>query len=333
MITFATLALLAPLVLSPQEDPGQPFQQGRSTRGQSSQAQPDMPLNTDLVMVDYRPQNTDIAALYSVARQTVGRNIFTRRADTPEVTNHFSIQLLGDRIAIYETATEAIRVVEALRTLDLGANGEGGGVPTLRTVEYRPKHVPLHSLGESLQPFRNVMDGGHQSVTAIQSRGILVLRDTPSKVQEVLDFLAVTDRPTPQVLVTTFLVKPVFAYSQGAATPTNQGLPGDLVRDLAPLLSATSLSRLATGMVRVETGNDRGTTLNLESPELGMFEFNFTASAYSPEDKTLTLDSCTLVKNGKVAFDTRTSVSTEEYVVLGATGPNPAYLVIHISEL
>lgn len=149
-------------------------------------------------------------------------------------------------------------------------------------------------------------------------------------MREIIEYLKTTDRPTQQVLLTAYLV-----------TPTDEpeadcGLPSALVSGLAPLLGAKGLRREAIGVVRAGVGTDREVLHTLQAKDQPTSELSFAPSAFnanSGNDGCLTLRSCTLTVGGRLAFSTQTNVSVGEYVVLGATGADPAYLVLHIRAL
>ncbi|MFT7677379.1 MAG: hypothetical protein ACI8QC_001357 [Planctomycetota bacterium] len=325
MNAIATLALLTPLALLPQG--------GRTKTKALSDTT--IPSAAELVMHQYAPQNISSRELYQYAAQNLSRQFQVRDEVTGELSVHASIQTLGGRVLVYESPKSAQRLMETLKALDLpSATAQEAQAYEFLTEVYNPKHVPISQLYVALQPYKKQVSTGpgnaFQNVTAIDDLGQLVIRDTPSQVEEMLDFLKATDQPTKQVLLTAYMVTPTDEVE------SNSGLPSELVSGLAPMLGAKGLHKVAIGVVRTGVGSDRQVVLTLQAANSPPSQLEFAPSAFNANGNgggSLTLRSCSLAIAGRIAFSTQTSVDVGEYVVLGATGSDPAYLVLHIKAL
>ena len=326
MNAIATLALLTPLALLPQ-DPQT-----------AEQTLPEASIRTaaEMVMHQYTPQSISAHELYEYAALNLSHSFQVRDERTGSLSTHSSIQTLGGRLVIYENAPVAKRLLETLEALDLPSldTRYATAVSQLRAEIYSPKHVSYKQLYLALEPFKKSvpyrLGASFRNVTAIDELGQLVIRDTPEKVKEMIDFLELTDQPSKQVLLTAYLVTPT------ADAKADSGLPSELVAGLAPMLGAKGLDRLALGVVRTSVGMDRQVLLTLQVRNAPFGILEFAPSAFNADSNgggSLTLRSCTLTVQGSVAFSTQTSVNIGEYVVLGATGSDPAYLVLHIKAL
>lgn len=123
MNAIATLALLAPIALIPQDNGSQ-----RNTK-----ADVQIPTASELVFQQYVPRNISARELYQYAEANLSRRFQVRNEESGELSVHASIQSLGGRLIIYEKAAAAQRLLEMLKSLDLPSVSDAAGA---RAVEY-----------------------------------------------------------------------------------------------------------------------------------------------------------------------------------------------------
>jgi hypothetical protein len=299
------------------------------------------PTPDELVMRQFRPRHIATMDLFQAAQDTLSRSIFVRDARTNQGANRSNMQMLADAIVVYDLPPNVERILATFGELDeqYGAEAPRSGGAAFRTEEYTPGHLSLRAAQDALQPYFSSLDGEggrnpFQNINFVKERGTLVIRDVPERVDEVLRFLARIDVPRPQVLLTAYLVR-------ASDEPGEAGqLPEELVRGLAPLVGAAHLTRQSLAMMRTSVEADRELSLLLQSEQLGSYELLITPAAYDVGRGSLSLSSCALLahnftglQDGTRLFTTQTSISTNEFTVLGASGPSPIYVVLHAQAL
>lgn len=315
---------LAPLGLAaPQDD-----SQGKVLTQQELAEIPDA---AEFALVRFVPKTANARKIYEVAFGFYGRRAQIKNGKRGQVSTHATIQLMGDSILIYETKEARERILTALTALDVESTDTRSAepAPSLKVVEYRPKNVPLGSLLVALEPFHVAIGlGGRtfRNITSVSDQGLLILRDYPERVAEMLDLVTSVDKPSPQMLVSAFLVS-------GSDQEESEGLPQALVEDLSSLLGVQGLSRHASGVVRASTSLDTKISLAMTTKRGEPTNLEFTIGAFDAAEGTLTFETCEFIFAGATAFKTRTSIGKDQFVVLGASGSDPAYVVLHIRLL
>lgn len=315
---------LAPLGLAaPQDDP-----QGKVLTQQELAEIPDA---SEFALVRFAPKTGSARELYDVAYQFYGRRAQIKNGKRGQVSTHSTIQLMGDSIVIYETKDARERILTALTALDKESADTSSSepAPSLKVVEYRPKNVPMNSLLTALEPFHvALVHGGRtfRNITSVNEQGLLILRDYPERVSQMLDLVTSVDKPSPQMLVSAFLVA-------GSDEVESEGLPKVLVDDLSSLLGVKGLTKYASGVVRASTSPDTKISLAMRTKNGETTRLDFTIGAFDAAKGSLTFETCEFVFSNAPAFKTRTSVGKDQFVVLGASGSDPAYVVLHIRVL
>ena len=291
-------------------------------------------------MKQYRPKNVAARELFRVADHFLGHDLQAAHAVTGVLMSHYSIQLLGNSVLVYDFPKAADEALQILAELDAGYGTDEPSELARETREYRARFASLRALFHALGPFRlqipGAGTGGAQSVSnvsMVEERNVIVLHDSRERVAEMLEVLRRIDVPAPQVLVTCYLVRVV-------DEAPDRALPAELVRGMRELVGAPHLERLATGMLRTSVNSSEPLSILLDSRDHGSYDIALALAAYDETERALTLANCQLVTRGgtshhpgTVLFRTSTRVPSGEFVVLGATGVAPIYVVLHCQPL
>lgn len=328
-MTLATLACLT-LALAPfRQDP----------TSQQRPDPPEVPTASDLVMRNYRPDPTDPDVLFYTIRNFAGRKITVRDPKSQNTSAHDNLQLFGHTILVYDSPENAERILGMLAELDArtaedaarSAKSAGEERAGIEVFEYKRRYLSLDSLSQALYPLQpDQPDSYEHSMTFVKERGSVIVRDTPERVQEVKELLAQVDVPAPQVLFTCYVVSGTDAESKGESS-----LPKELVSGMRELVGYPHLERIAFAMLRSSATTDRDLHLELQAAPVS-YTLSLRPSAYDAESGAVTLDRCSFVRVGEddqqLLFETSTLIQAGEYTVLGATGSEPVFVVIHCAR-
>lgn len=316
MIHPLTLLCAAPLLLASQE-PQEP----------SKDEQP-YPTTDQLLMRAFRPKHIDVHELYGVARKLIARDLLLLDEESQSTLRVSNLQLLGNSLLLYDLPGNLVRHYDLLAAMD--AEAADTPVPTAERVvtqEYRPRYLSMRALSEVLSPFDSSRrDPSRRNIEYVRDRPVVVIHDTRPAVDEILAFLNRLDVPSPQVLLTCHLVVP--GESSG-------DLPAELTEDLARLTGAGGFRRVAVGMVRTAVDSQSGVSIRLDAQQAGTYELQLELGPFDERTSTLSLVSCSLVSHddGGTLFRTSTTLESGVYTVLGASGAEPLFVVLHGSPL
>jgi hypothetical protein len=329
-------SLLSAVLLLPLAPPQQP-----------RAADPTRVLALDAVRLEsFIPQHVAAGDLFQVAHQTLGRDVWIAERGGTNGRPASNLALMADRILVYDDPTYVELILDSLRKLDQ----QDPAMPARRELiarEYAPRYITLDSAYAALASYDNrgsgvvQMGGGPRIVSAIAERNVLVLRDTEARVAEMSKLLSSLDRPEPQAILKCYIVR-------GAAEGDPKGLPSDLVKNLGALVPELRFTSVGFGLLRTSVASGRDVALRLEAlPGYGAFELSMLPVAYDPATASLTVQRCRLDRNGPAAFagatgagagreqifSTNAVLRGGEYTVLGASGSEPLFLVLHLTPV
>jgi type II secretory pathway component GspD/PulD (secretin) len=302
MIAIASSATLALLLLVAQSA--------------STEDDPRVVSQADIVLEPYRIQHADPRALYNLVSGLAGRTYFVREHGGFQADEISNLQLLGDSLVLYDTAKHVQRVREILARLDVP--GEVRAART-ETREYAPRFLSIASVYAAVSALVDV--------SVLTDQGKAVLRGSGANMEEALALLERLDRPDPQVLLTCHLLE----LTEQTGGPA---LPRELADNLQKLLPGSAFTQVGMALLKTSVG---GEPLAVQIESTGKrYRLSFTPAAFDAASGALTARGCMLVeeRDGGAArelFRTDAVLHAGEYTVLAATGATPRLLVVRVT--
>lgn len=292
----------------------------------------------------YEPRNVEADLLYRLAERTVGRRFFVSERGGTGAEPVENLNLLADRIVMYDEAAYLVRIQGVLEQLDHPATA--GGAEELVVREYTPRYISLDAASSALRPFERIFpvrDGGSRTVSNLSfvtERNQLVIRDTEEQIARMLELLARIDVPEPQALLSCYLV-------QADPAGTGAGLPADLLQNLGKIVPQFKFRSLGFALLQTSIAPGRSLSLHIDGGPQVSFDLRFQAVAYDRTTDSLSVGDCsvqrdeyrTVTSNGvtevqragsRHLFTTHAVFRGGQYTVLGATGAEPVFLVVRL---
>lgn len=331
---LCTVALLSAPALRAQDEP--PSQPAPAETGGNELA---IVSASELKLTYFIAQHAPVNDLQSAIQGLVARRFLVRNADgsvTGPVSNvrRFS----GPTILVYDLPDRVAQVTSILADLDTmagKAEGAQDGVSAekLELADYTPRHVSLENLSESLRPFLHEVrdeDGSVvMNVTFVEAPARIVLRDTAENIQRIQELLQRFDVPAPQLMLNCWLLR-------GAEQGAGADLPSDLVDNLRRLVPYRGFEKVSMAMLRVSIvgGQEQRLRGRFQRDDADQrFELTLVPAGYDAQDKTLTLRQCKFESTTGQEFSTAAVVHLDEYVVLGAAGSDPLFVVLRVTPI
>lgn len=211
-------------------------------------------------------------------------------------------------------------------------------------LQIHPRYVPISTIESALQPFQRqvafTQDGKNPwlttSITQIAETQMLVICETRERAAQLKELVEQVDRPQPQAVISVMLIQ-----AADSGHPSN--LPGDLTDNLHALVPAESFQPLSTGVLRASLANGRTCDLQMDLGVRGNWSLHFTPEAFNPETGEITLAECQFSlqlaperanePQTNQSFTTNLIFKAGEYVVLGAVGVKPVFIVVRAEIL
>ncbi|RKY17603.1 MAG: hypothetical protein DRQ55_15385 [Planctomycetota bacterium] len=285
-------------------------------------------LSTEQIETEfYTPKHTHVHELLRIAERLHGRTFHVEEKGGYSAPPMDNLQLLGDSILIYDEPAYIAKVLKALMLLDRGSAPAEPDVQ-LSTSHWSPGFISLPTAYEALDPFKRqvtTVDSSGQSqstrnIAMLENQRVLVLRDTPAQVAQMLELLSVIDRSEPQLMVSAMVIRGEHGAGDGA-------VPTELAQNLSQLVPYQSFSMEAMGLVR---SSARARSIGLRLDETHSLEFE--PDAFDEDSLTLS-GRCQFKSETGFRFETRTSVSAGEYTVLGVSGELALFVVLRIEPI
>jgi hypothetical protein len=346
MMTYLKRLLIALLAaglvlagsLTAQEDP-------QASGGGALQRAPEMPTFSpdEVGMHYYRPRFMRVQSLLQPIKDIYGRDILVdglgdRRGG--RIQNLFTVE---DTIVVYDTDAFAAKAITAMRDLEteyeseMDAQQQAPVDTELVVWEYSPRYLTLRSVRDGLRPLTHpVFDArsnqGLNNLAFVDQPPLVVVRDTADQVAEIKALLGRIDVPSPQVLLTCWVI-------EGSDEPGASGrVPEAVVRNLRQLLPYEGYTLAALGMLRtsVDAGDDIALSMRRERSPV-TYDLQVQPGAYDLRGKSFQLAECrfsTRTNEGpRILFSTKTTVREGEYSVLGVTGDTPLFVVLQVTPV
>jgi len=280
----------------------------------------------------FTPKNVSARQLESIAERLFSREIFI--SERGGLASHpiQNLQLLGDTIIIYDSAENAQRIGKALHGIDenmkVDEATEADGADRLTVVqEWSPRHISLQEALSALTSFRRdavIWDSrgtasNVPNMSILKEQGTLVMRDAPDQVAQMLELLERVDRREAQLMFTCLVIR-----GQHGDDKSSAGVPPELARNLSQLVPYENFHLVTVGVLRASA---RAKNLRIEMD--GHNELLLETEAFDAEESALT---ATIRFGGDEGqqLQTRTTLRSGEYTVLGAAGSTPLFAVLKI---
>jgi len=286
----------------------------------------------DLIVAHYAPANSHAVELYQLIRPMIGREFYVAERGGIHAESVRNLAVLGDQIVIYDTQDYVDTLLETLRKIDVVQRGAADGMEPYVTRSYVPKFITLDSAMEALSPLMRRRSGA-RNVSPVEDRRTIVMRDTESRVSEMEGVLRSLDLPEDQVLLRCYLLR-----GRKGETDTS-GAPSELITHLERLLP--DLGFQSTGFAMLQSGVVPGREVHMSvkgQDGLG-FDLTFTPVAYDSSTGSLTARGCRVGLTYTLSSQTESLLMTDilfrggQYTVLGATGSDPVFVVVHVEPM
>jgi hypothetical protein len=215
-------------------------------------------------------------------------------------------------------------------------------------VEIRPRYVSLATLISALEPFQRQVtytSGGTpgwvtNSVTQMPDAQMVVVCESRERADRLVKLVDQIDRPQPQALVSVTLIRA--SEGDGGERRGAGSLPKELTENLRQLVPYGAFEPLAVGILRCSLATGRQSELRMDLGKgvggKGVGSFSFIPEAYSAETGEVTLSECHFSldlpperegeEGASHSFMTNLTFKSGEYVVLGAVGARPIFVVL-----
>jgi hypothetical protein len=328
LVTLA--ALVAPLALSPQD----PETAAPAAPAARADGPPVLELS-DLSLGHFTPQHSDPRELERLVSRMVGRHFYVVERGGMRSEPIANLSLLGREIVLYDTQEYVARLKTTLEKLD--ALGELRERPSreLVTRQYRPRHVSLQTATEAVRSLTREHPDRSMNLSSVVERRTLVLHDTEVHVTKMEEVLLEIDRPEEQVLVTSYLLRGTSGEAGSGGARRGPEAPSELLAGLEALLPGMQFESLGIAMLRTAVVANRPVELSLAGHDGTDFEIRFIPQAYDTDTGNLTVESCTVNRrhDNRRVLSTNTVFRGDEYTVLGATGADPVFVVVHVRSI
>lgn len=304
---------------------------GRTARLQNS-ATPTVELR-ELSLVHYRPKFVSPRELSSVVGRMLGRSLHVvERGNVARPIDNLSE--LGGQIIIYDTKEYAARVLETLKALDQPNQEAARGADMTESseimVEYTARHVPVSFLNSALRSF------GSLNYSPVGNR-MIAARMPKSRKAEFVEFLERVDQPGPCVRLTCYLL----IGSDSAAEGNGPQPPAEVLQSLKSILPDLEFRSIGFSMVQSTISEGRPIELGVSGADDMRYELKFNPLALDVKSGDMNVLNCELLRHkegtgsargqdsAQLMLRTDTVFRGNQFTVLGASGKDPVFVVIH----
>jgi len=260
------------------------------------------------------------------------RRYFVRNADGSITGPVDNVRGFGNSgtLVIYDLPDRIEHITAILKDLERATTAGVGQEEVLEVAEYTPRSISVNSLYGSLQPFLReiAVPGSHSvaNITLIQEPARLVLRDTPENLRQMLACLERVDVAAPQFVVKCWLLG-------GSEQDTPGDLPPELVDNLRRLVPFGRFEPVSMALLRASLGAGQKQQLRGEFQRGGekqRFELELIPGGFDSRTQSLSFERCAFEATTGQQFATAAVVGLGEYVVLGAAGSDPLFVVLRV---
>ena len=280
---------------------------------------PNYPTKEQLVLEYFTPQYASPRDLTTVASQLYGDRLAAiNDSGEAQFVAHFIA--LGNTIVVQDTKPRIARIVETLMEMDMAQAGQSRPKPVLERMEYSVRHAAVQSIASALDSISNL------AYWPVTEKRMLVLKGSQEDLSAAKALIAKLDVPVPQVTITCHLIR-----GSSEARPAGQ-LPRELTENLARILPMPAFEMLSVNAVQSTVS---GSTIELTSQAKQdiAYTVRLVPTAYDAQSKHLTFSNCyfLLQMAGRDhVLQTSLTLGQGEYVVLGAFGDDPIFVVLRM---
>ena len=260
------------------------------------------------------------------------RRYFVRNADGSITGPVDNVRGFGNSttLVIYDLPEQIERITTILADLERATADDSEPADVLEVAEYTPRSVSAGSLYSSLQPFARVIGvpgtQGVPNIRLVEEPARLVLRETPENLRQILACLERVDVAAPQFVVKCWLLG-------GSEQDTPGDLPPELVDNLRRLVPHGRFEPVSMALLRASLGAGQEQQLRGEfrrGGETERFELELVPGGFDSRTQVLSFERCAFEATTGQQFATAAAVGLGEYVVLGAAGSEPLYVVLRV---
>ena len=294
----------------------------------------------------FTPDFVESVQLLQSVQQIHGRR-FVLAENGADQKPPYNLQVVGDSLLIYDTPEYTARVLKTLERLDqegVAKSPQQRSMLTeadLQVYEYAPQFLSLEAAYEALQPFQgktqirraDSMVTSINALSASEELGHIVIRETPEVIAAIQDLLARVDVPHPHITLHCMVL-------QATREQGDEDLPDELVDNLSALVPYDRFDRLTMGLITTSVKPGGKLSLRMPTDDGRNCSLQMRVGAFDGTGRTLTFEQLSFsMYRGPVGgspavadFTTAATLASGEYVVLGATGPQPIFVVLRMTS-
>lgn len=286
---------------------------------------------SELELLHFEPRHTHPAELAKMARKLFGRSFFVSDGGAAHGAPVENIQMIGDRLLIFDEAARLKSMLSRLHTLDAVSEGTDATAnhEVYETQTWSPGHVSLRDAQSALNSYRRALPYAASvgNITTVDERNMMILRDTKENLAEMRAVLEQLDHPAPELMVSAMIVQGRTSAPGADAPP----LPAELTDNLKLLVPYEHFELLSLGFVRTSTrvGN---VEIAMPADDERYYQFGLRPDSYDAQAGALTAQ-LRFSGNDRREIQTRTQIPVNEYTVVGASGRDPLFLVIKLTPV
>ena len=339
-ITICCLASLALLAPGQKKETGKPETVGAPPHSATVDA---AELALELVPVS---AGADIHQLTNTLHGLFGRRLRIVMEDGSQRSAR-NISIYGRSLILQDTPAMIGKIKKTLVLLQ--QENRSAARDDLVVVEYKTRFISIHDANNALEPLsRRVATSSPGmvgspgvirttgNISCLNERSPLIRRDTQDQVDRMLALLKRLDQPKAQLLISCTLVQGTDGAEEARATKL---VPEEL-RSLSPYRKFHIIS---TGVLRTTAGPGNKAELSMMGGRGESARISLQPTAWDPNTGTLALANVNVniqsIKNAvepantRQTFSTSTSITRDEFVVLGAFGTNPVFVILKLTEV
>jgi hypothetical protein len=289
----------------------------------------------------YTARHSDARELSSVLSQLAGRMFHVADQDGLASQPISNVRTFGNVVVLYDRPERIAELVKILAELEQANAEDPAQTESLMVAEYRPQYLSVQALYSALAPLRRSL---HQqpargsvpgavtpNVTPLEQPAMIVMRDTPEQLEQMLALMRRLDVPPPQVQISCWLLT-----GAGGDAERTADLPEDLVRNLSRIVPEDAFRRLCVTMIRTSVlpGQAQKLRSDFRSAEFDeRFELILEPAGFDPGAGVLPITRCRFEASTGQEFETSVTLRSGEYTVIGAAGIDPLYVVLQVTAL
>ncbi|MCB9876916.1 MAG: hypothetical protein H6835_04855 [Planctomycetes bacterium] len=290
-------------------------------------AQQVTPAEGDFELTLLRTEHIGSKQMFGLVQQ-----LYARQVAFPDGRVTPNLMLGNGALLIYETADRLAEIRRTIAQLDV-PNEQGDDRQV--SIVYEPRAQNGAALERTLAPLLQLEGPPGTGLKVIrQERGHLLLHGSEQAVGEAKRILEQVDRPSPQVMLSAFVLI-------GGDAPVGHEPARELEDALREVMPYAHYRVHAASVVRIAAEPMR--QFSIELADVGDapapdYALHGLIGAYDPERGSMMLESLRFEQRGGtrtsgVLLETATTVFAGEYAVLGVAGGDPVFIVVRLKPV